>query len=123
MNPTKIEVQLDSQDALLRDCVEGRLPFIDFLAAYGDFPRGSDLEKDAGVAGEGDVLRLFRKRVAFHRTVASLLAGLRATGYAGSLTGEIAEILPTVGLMRLRQLVARYPKFEATSGERGITVA
>ncbi len=30
--------------------------------------------------------------------------------------GKVGDLLPLVGLMRLRALVARYPKFEATGG-------
>ena len=38
--------RLDSHDALARDCAAGRMPFIEFLAAYGDFPHGYVLEQE-----------------------------------------------------------------------------
>jgi hypothetical protein len=59
---------------------------------------------------------MFGKRVAFHRRVASVVAGLRVTADAGSLTGEIAAFIPMAGLMRLREIVARYPKLEVARG-------
>jgi hypothetical protein len=115
MSATDIRALLDAHDALLRNCVEGRLTFREFLGAYGDFPRGYGLEKDASSAEEREVLRLFRKRVAFHGLAADVISGFRGTAELGSLEESgVGDFLPTVGFMRLRELVARYPNFEAT---------
>jgi len=110
MSATVIRAALDAHDALVRDCAEGRLTVEEFLDAYGDFPRVYASE-------ERDVLRLFRKRVAFHRQVAGVISGLRGSAELRSMKdGKVGDLLPLVGLMRLRALVARYPKFEATGG-------
>jgi hypothetical protein len=115
MSATANRAALDAHDALVRDCAEGRLTFGEFLGAYGDFPRGYASEKDTTSPEERDVLRLFRKRVAFHTQVAAVISGLRGSAELGSMKdGGVGDLLPLVGLMRLRALVARYPKFEAT---------
>ena len=117
MSATAIRAALDAHDALVRDCAAGRLTFGEFLGIYGDFPRGCASEKDTASPEERDVLRLFRKRVAFHRQVAGVISGLRGSAELGSMKdGGVGDLLPLVGLMRLRALVARYPKFEATGG-------
>lgn len=67
MNATEIRGVLDAHDSLVRDCVEERLTFAEFLGAYGDFPRGCAEEREA--------LRLFPKRAAFHRHVAGVGRG------------------------------------------------
>jgi hypothetical protein len=108
----EIRAVLDVHDALVRDCVEGRLRFGEFLAAYGDFPRYAS-EKAAN-AEESEVLRLFRKRLAFHQRVAGAISGLGATVTVGSLEDSgVGDYLPVVGLMRLRELLERYPTLEA----------
>lgn len=105
---------LDVHDALVRDCVQGRLRFGEFLAAYGDFPREYASENAANLE-DSEMLRLFRKRVAFHTRVAGAISGLRATVTVGSLEDSgVGDYLPVVGLMRLRDLLERYPTFEAT---------
>ena len=117
MSRTEIRAVLDAHDALARDFAEGRLTFGEFLGVYGDFPRGCASEKDTASPEERDVLRLFRKRVAFHRQVAGVISGLRGSAELGSMEdGGVGQLLPLVGLMRLQALVARYPKFEATDG-------
>ena len=85
MSATAIRVALDAHDALVRDCVEGRLTFGEFLGAYGDFPRGHGLEVDRASPEEGEALRFFRKRMEFHRQVAGLISGLGGTAERGSL--------------------------------------
>jgi hypothetical protein len=118
MSTTEIRAVLDAHDALVRDCAEGRVAFGMFLATYGDFPRAYGLEEGTASAEGRERLRLFRKRVAFHRQVAGIISGLRGTAKLGSLEeSAIGDFLPTVGLMRLRELVARYPNFEAAVAE------
>jgi hypothetical protein len=120
MSATEIRGALDAHDALVRDCAEGRLTLGEFLAAYGDFPRGYGLEEDSASAEGREALRLFRKRVAFHRQVAGVISGLHGMAEVGSLEESgVGDFLPTVGLMRLRELVSRYPTLEATGGEKG----
>jgi hypothetical protein len=119
MSATAINAALDAHDALVRDCAEGRLAFGEFVGAYGDFPRGYGLE-EAASPREREALRLFRKRVAFHRQVAGVMSGLRGIADLGSPEeGGAGEFLPVVGLMRLRELVARYPDLEATGNAMG----
>jgi hypothetical protein len=109
----EIRAALDVHDALLRDCVEGRLTFGEFLGAYGDFPR-EYASAEATNAEGSEVMRLFRKRLAFHKQVAQAISGLRATVTVGSLEDGVGDFLPAVGLMRLRELLVRHPAFEAT---------
>jgi hypothetical protein len=62
-------------------------------------------------------LRLLHKRVAFHRQVAAVISGLGEAAEIGSPEDSgVGDFLPVVGLMRLRELVARYPQFEMTGG-------
>jgi hypothetical protein len=103
MNAAQIRAVLDAHDALVRDCAEGRLTLWEFLSAYGDFPARTDAP---------EALPMFRSRVAFHRRVAGAIAGLRVLGDGGTLEGDVGKFMPTAGLTRLRDLVARYPGFE-----------
>lgn len=112
MSLAEIRSVFDAYDALVRDCAQGRLTFGEFLGAYGDFPHGYGY-----TAKEPPALRSFHGRVAFHRQVAGVISGLRAAPGLGSVEdSEVGDFLPAVGLMRLRELVARYPKLEATGG-------
>jgi hypothetical protein len=105
---SEISALLDAQDTLVRACVEGRLPFEEFVFAYGDFP--AVLDQDTRAADE--LLRLFGKRIAFHRLVAGVISGLRGEGDLPGLDSGAGRFLPMVGLMRLRELVQRYPDFK-----------
>jgi hypothetical protein len=118
---TEIRGVLDAHDSLVRECAEGRLTFAEFLGAYGDFPHGYGLEEDTARAEQREALRLCRKRVAFHRQVAGAISGFHGAAELGSLEDSgVSDLLPAVALMRLRELVARYPKCEARSaGESG----
>jgi hypothetical protein len=109
----EIRAALDVHDALVRDCAEGRLTFGEFLGAYGDFPR-EYVSADATNAEGSEVMRLTRKRLAFHKRVAGAISGLRAAVTVGSLEDGIGDFLPAAGLMRLRELLVRYPTLEAT---------
>jgi len=119
MDPAEIGVLFDAHDALVRDCIEGGITFLEFVAAYGDFPYGY-LPEDPTSSSEEErvVLRLFRKRIAFHRRVAGVLSGLRSAREAGALEGGVGGFMAAAGLMRLRELLARHPQFEAV-GETG----
>ena len=65
---------LDAHDALVKACVEGGLPFAEFVLAYGDFPGGYGLE-DPGASQEGQrMMERAGARLAFHRQVADLLS-------------------------------------------------
>jgi hypothetical protein len=120
MSTTAISAALDAHDALVRDCAEGRLTFGEFLGAYGDFPRGYGWEEDPVSPEEREALRIFRRRVAFHRQVAGVMSGLRGTADMGAPEeGGAREFLPVVGLMRLRELVARHPDLKVTGGVIG----
>lgn len=120
MSATAIRAALDAHDALLRDCAEGRLTFAEFLGAYGNFPRGYGLEEDAASVDQRETLRLLRQRVAFHGQVAAVISGLGGMTELGSPEdGGVGDFFPAVGLRRLRELLARYPKFEAPGNGTG----
>lgn len=106
----EIEALLDAHDALIRACVESRLAFGEFAAAYGDFPMA--LDEGAGLA----VLRLFGGRIAFHKRVAGVISGMRGEGE--SLGSEVGRFMPMVRLMRLRELVEQYPNFRCGGAEQ-----
>jgi hypothetical protein len=123
MSTTNFRAALDAHDGLVRDCAEGRLTFAEFLGAYGDFPRGYGLAEGTAGADGHEAVRLFRKRMAFHRQVAGVIAGLRRAPELGAPElgapeeSGVGDFLPVVGLRRLRELVTRYPGFEATAAE------
>jgi hypothetical protein len=84
------------------------------VSAYGDFPNNYALAGDSGTADERAVLRFFQRRIAFHLRVAGVLSGLRSADDPADISHDDANrFLPAVGLMRIRELVARYPDFRA----------
>jgi hypothetical protein len=117
MNETEIAALLDAHDALVKGCIDGSLPFAEFLAAYGDFPRNYPLDGKNVNPPDRDVLRLFRRRIGFHSNVAGVLSGLRSIdAIAGIPYSDACLLAPQIGLTRLRALVARNPQFEAAPG-------
>jgi hypothetical protein len=112
MTESQVSALFDAHDALVRAYVNGGLGFDEFLAAYGNFPRAYGLAEQSAIAKERAVLRLFRQRIAFHVRVAAVVSGLRPGG-GSTVHGDVDRFIPTVGLMRLRELVARYPEFKA----------
>jgi hypothetical protein len=112
MTESEVGALLDTHDALVRACLGDRLGFGEFLAAYGDFPAGYGLNEQTASTDQRAVLQLFRKRIAFHVQAAGVLSGLRSER-GSTVYADVERFLPTVGLMRLGGLVAKYPKFEA----------
>ena len=110
---------LDAHDALLKGYVDSSLTFSEFVSAYGDFPHNFALDSHSGTSEERAVLRFFRQRIAFHLRVSGVLSGLRSAGDLTDISYADAGrfLLPAVGLLRLRELVARYPEFKAEVGE------
>jgi hypothetical protein len=116
MTESDIGALLDAHDALVKAYVDSRLTFSEFVSAYGDFPHNYALDGHSGTAEELAVLRLFRKRIAFHLRVSGVLSGLRSAEDPAELPdGGVGRFFPPVGLMRIRELVARYPDFTAES--------
>jgi hypothetical protein len=104
---------LDAHDALVRAYVDSSLTFSEFVCAYGDFPHNYALDVQSGTVEERAVLRLFGKRIAFHRRVAGVLSGLRSADDPADIPyGDAGRFLPSVGFMRIRELVAKYPELE-----------
>jgi hypothetical protein len=116
MTEAEVGPLLETHDALVRACLDGQLGFGEFLAAYGDFPASSGLDERVASGEQRAVLQLFRKRIAFHVRVAGVLSGLRSTS-GSTVYGDVERFLPTIGLMRPRELVAKYPGFEAAPGQ------
>jgi hypothetical protein len=113
MSATPIHALLDAHDALLRDCVEGRLTLAEFLSAYGDFPHANGLDEYSASPTEREALRLLRKRLVFHSLVARVISGVGEAAKLGSVeASEVGDFLPAVAMMRLRELFDRYPQFE-----------
>jgi hypothetical protein len=113
LTDSELNALLDAHDALVAACVEERLTLVEFLAAYNDFPRVYGLDgRDAG-ADERLVLRRASQRIAFHFRVLETVSGPIGNDDEGALNADIGDFLPRVTLMRLRQLVARYPEFKA----------
>ena len=113
LTDSELNALLDAHDALLAACVEERLTMIEFLAAYNDFPRLYGLDgRDAG-AGERSVLQRSQQRIAFHFRVLDVVSASSVIDPGNLMSPEVGEFLPRVTLLRLRQLVARYPQFKA----------
>jgi hypothetical protein len=68
--------------------------------------------RDAG-AGERSVLRRSQQRIAFHFRVLDVVSAPTMIDPRNVMSPDVGEFLPRVTLMRLRQLVARYPEFKA----------
>jgi hypothetical protein len=105
---------LDAHDVLVKAYVDSSLTFSEFVCAYGDFPHNYALDGHSGTVEERAVLRLFGKRIAFHLRVSDVLSGLRSADDPADIPYvDAGRFLPAVGLMRIRELVARYPEFKA----------
>jgi hypothetical protein len=115
MTESEVGALLDAHDVLVKACVDSVLTFSEFLLGYGDFPNNYALDAQKVPENARGVLRFFRKRLAFHVQVAGILSGFRAADDSASLYGDPDRFTPTIGLLRLRALVARYPDFEAES--------
>ena len=112
MTDSELNALLDSHDALVAACAEERLTLDEFLAAYNDFPRVYGLDgRDAGADGRL-VLRRASQRVAFHFRVADIVSGPTGIDDQDATEAGVGEFLRRATLMRLRQLVARYPEFK-----------
>jgi hypothetical protein len=120
MTEAEINALLDAHDALVTAYVDSRLTFSEFVSAYGGFPDNYRLQGQSQTAEEHAILRLFRKRIAFHLRVSALVSGLRAADDPVDISYDDAgRFLPAVLLMRVRELVSRYPQFEAQDDFRG----
>src|SRR6202051_1553522 len=75
---SEISALLDAHDCLVKAYIDSSLTFSEFVSAYGDFPHNCSLVGDSGTADVRAVLRLFRKRVAFHLRVSGVVSGLRS---------------------------------------------
>jgi hypothetical protein len=113
LTDTELNALLDAHDALVIACVEERLTLDEFLAAYNDFPRVYGLDgRDAG-ADERLVLRRAAHRIAFHFRVLEVVSGPTGIDDGDPLNAGVGEFLRRSTLMRLRQLIARFPDFKA----------
>jgi hypothetical protein len=114
MTASELSALLDAHDVLVKACADSSLAFAEFVSAYGDFPHNYGLDGQSGTTEERVLLQLFRRRVAFHLRVASVVSGLRAVDDPADIpNADACRFLPAVGLMRIRELVARYPEFRA----------
>jgi len=117
MTEPELAALLDAHDVLVRSCVDSVLPFAEFLALYNDFPQAYALDGHEATPDERAILQRSRKRIAFHYQVASVLSGLPSAAHsANGMYGDAMRFGPTVGLMRLRELIGRYPDFKAEPG-------
>ena len=110
---SEVSALFDAHDALVKAAVDSILTFPEFLLAYGDFPNNYALDPQKAPEDARAVLRLFRKRLAFHLRVSGTLSGFRLEDDSVSVYGDAGRLIPTIGLMRLRELAVRYPEFEA----------
>jgi hypothetical protein len=110
LTDTELSALLDAHDALVVACLEERLSLIEFLAAYNDFPRNFGLDGRTAGADERLVLRRASQRITFHFRVLEAVSG--PTGFADEdpLNCGVGEFIRRATLMRLRQLVTRYPE-------------
>lgn len=114
MTASEVSALLDAHDVLVKAYVDSSLTFSEFVSAYGDFPHSYGLDAQTGTAEEGVVLQFFARRVAFHLRVSGVVSGLRSADDPADIPyADAGRFLPAVGLMRIRELVARYPDFKA----------
>jgi len=113
LTDSELNALLDAHDALVAACVEERLTLVEFLAAYNDFPRVYGLDGSNADADERSVLGRASPRIAFHFRVLEAVSGPTEFDYKDAVNADVGEFLPRVTLMRLRQLVARYPDLKA----------
>jgi hypothetical protein len=119
MTESEISALLDAHDTLVKSYVDSSLGFDEFVSAYGDFPQTCGLVGGSETADERAVLRFFQTRIAFHLRVSGVLSGLRSADDPGDISHDDANrFLPAVGLMRIRELVARYPDFKTEPESR-----
>src|SRR5216683_5152833 len=113
LTDTELNALLDAHDALVTACVEERLTLVEFLAAYNDFPRVYGLDGRAAGADERLILRRSQQRIAFHFRVLEAVSGPTGIDDGDPLNAGVSEFLRRATLMRLRQLIARYPDLKA----------
>ena len=114
MTESEVNGLLDAHDALVKAYVDSSLTFPEFVSAYGDFPHNYALDGYSGTAEERAVLRLFRRRIAFHLRVSGVLSGLRSADDSVDIPyADAGRFLPSVGRIRIRELVASHPDFKA----------
>jgi hypothetical protein len=114
MTESDTRTLLDAHDVLVKAYVDSNLTFSEFVSAYGDFPHNYGLQGHSQTAEELAVVRLFRNRIAFHLRVSALVSGLRSADDPVDISYDDAgRFLPAVLLLRVRELVARYPEFKA----------
>jgi hypothetical protein len=114
MTASELSGLLDAHDVLVKAYVDSSLTFAEFVSAYGDFPHNYGLDGRTGTAEERAVQQLFARRVAFHLRVSNVVSGLRSADDPADIpNADAGQFLPAVGLMRIRELVARYPEFRA----------
>ena len=119
MTESELSALFDAHDFLVKAYVDSSLTFPEFASAYDDFPRIYGLNGHSGTEEERAVLRLFAKRLAFHLRVSSVVSELRSAGDSADIPyGDAGRFLPAVVLMRLRELIARYPDFKAEPIQR-----
>jgi hypothetical protein len=112
MTEWELSALIDAHDVLVRAYVDSSLTFSEFLAAYGNFPHNYALDGQAGTPQA--VLQFFTRRIAFHMRVSAVLSGLRSADDPVDIPYDDAgRFLPAVALMRMRELVTRYPDFKA----------
>jgi hypothetical protein len=117
MTDLELTALLDGNDSLVKSCVDSALPFAEFLVLYNDFPHAYALDGHEATPEEFAVLKRSSKRIAFHFRIAGVLSGLCSDAGPGNSLYEGAErFAPAVALMRLRELVDRYPDFKAEPG-------
>lgn len=119
MDESQINALLDAHDGLIAAYLDGTLALIDFVAAYGEFPRSYALDEPAASGSGRAAAALFRPRIAFHSRVAGVLASLRLDPALDS--GIPGDFMPMVVMQRLRMLVAQYPNFKIGGQEPPLT--
>jgi len=114
MTESELSALLDAHDGLVTAFVDSSLTFAEFVSAYDHFPHSYVQDAHSATAEERAVLRLFARRIAFHLRVAGVLSGLRSADDPVDIPyGDAGRFLPAVALNRIRELVAKYPDFQA----------
>jgi len=102
LTETELRELLDAHDALVRDCVTGRISLDEFLSRYNDFPFAYALDGHEAEPHK-QLLDRYARRIDFHFGVMRSLEGLCSQEDAQNpLYLKAGRFPPSVALQRLK---------------------
>jgi hypothetical protein len=109
LTETELLGLLETHDALVRDCVTGRISLDEFLRRYNDFPFAYALDGHESAPDEKQMLGRHARRIDFHLGVMRSLAGLCSQEDAQNpLYIKAGRFPPSVAIQRLKAFADEY---------------